>query len=193
MTKNNHLPIFDTAYDVLAFVLQLKKHPKLSNHYIDKNKIVYRRTKWGFEKAEKHNLRIGLRRKERLFDQLQNEHDRLQYEHQLVLKRKTGLLKHLEMADEKIKQYKKEKGFFKKHLKEVLDKNTSLEKRMERMLKNEENLHSQIEKLKKTKDNLQEQNQYLTEKSRHQKAQINSFQKLLDQRKEIKSQERTSV
>ncbi|MBK3517232.1 hypothetical protein [Carboxylicivirga marina] len=183
MPSLNKLPIFKTAYDVLAYVLQLKKHPSIEHIYFDKNKVHYRRTKWGFEKAEKYNLNLALKHKEQQFDRLQQDYDNLSNEYELLLKRKTGLNHHLETANDKLRESKKEKGFFKKHLKEVLDKNTSLEKRMERMLKQEENLKQQVEKLKSSKENLFEQNQHLTEKSRMQRNQINAFHKTIEQLK----------
>jgi chromosome segregation ATPase len=184
MPERKILPLLETAYDVLAYVLKLSRHPKINNLYFDKNKEVYRRTKWGFEKADKYNMRIALMRKEKQYDQLLDDYDDVCQEYNQLLKRKTGLLDHLDMANEKLKESRKEKGFFKKHLKEVLDKNTSIEKRMERMLNQEDNLKQQIEKLKSTKDNLLESHQALTEKTRQQKAQINALQKTLEQLKE---------
>ena len=184
MPKRKNPPLPETAYDVLALVLQLKKHPTITNLYLDKNKQLYRRTRWGFEKADKYNLKIALLRKEYRYDQLKDDYDNLCQEYEQLLKRKTGLLHHLEAANDKLKEARKEKGFFKKHLKEVLDKNLSIEKRMERMLNQEENQKNQIDRLKSTKDNLLESNQLLTDKTRQQKSQINSLQKAVEQLKE---------
>ncbi|MCU4154539.1 hypothetical protein J1N10_01040 [Carboxylicivirga sp. A043] len=183
MPKLKPSPIVKSAYDILAFALNLQRHPQYENIYVDKKKINYRRTKWGFEKEEKYNLRLALMRKERQHEQLRYDYNNLAYEYEQLLKRKTGLIHHLEMANNKLKEYRKEKGFLKKHLKEVLDKNISIEKRMQRMLKQEENQQQQIEKLKSSKDNLFEQNNYLTDKTRQQKTQINALQKTIEQLK----------
>ncbi len=183
MTEIKKSPILKSAYDVLAYVLKLKKHHNLANIYIDVNKVHYRRTKWGFEKAERYNLNLALLRKEKQYELLMHEYDNLNQKYDQVLKRKTGLIHHLDECNNKLKDYRKEKGFLKRHLKEVLDKNISLDKRMERMLKQEENLQLQIEKLKSTKDNLLEQNHYLTDKTRQQKSLINALQKTIEQLK----------
>lgn len=173
-----------SAYDILAFALKLSPHPTLPNIYTDKNKTLYRRTKWGFEKAERFNLQLELKYKERQYDELEYKFNNLSNEYDQLLRRKTGLLKHFDLLNQQLRQSKKDKGFLKRHLKEVLDKNLSLDKRMERMLKQEENLLQQIEKLRKTKDNLLEQNYQLTDKSRQQKNQINALQAALHELKE---------
>jgi len=183
MIKFQNHPIINSAYDILAVVLKLKKHSSGENIYVDKNNIHYLRTKWGFEKAEKYNLRIALKRKERQYDRLFDDYNNLVHDYNLILQRKSGLNKHLDSANEILKNARKEKGFFKKHLKEVLDKNTALEKRMERMLRQEENQAHQIEKLKSTKDNLLEQNTLLMDKTRQQKSQINALQKVIEELK----------
>jgi chromosome segregation ATPase len=181
MPKIKESSIIKSAYDVLAFALQLKKHPQFENIYVDRNKVNYRRSKWGFEKEERYNLRLALLRHEKKYEQLMHDYDNLTQEYDQLLKRKTGLVHHLDAANNKLKENRKEKGFLKKHLKEVLDKNISIDKRMQRMLKQEENQKQQIEKLKSAKDNLLEQNNYLTDKTRQQKSQINALQKTIDQ------------
>ena len=183
MPTNHKHPIVNSAYDILALVLKLKKHSSGENIYVDKNKTHYLRTKWGFEKTEKYNQRIALKRKERLFDKLLDDYNNLEHDYNLLLQRKTGLNKHLEAANEMLNKARKEKGFFKKHLKEVLDKNVALEKRMERMLRQEENHMFQIEKLKTNKDNLLGQNTLLTDKTRQQKSQINALHKVIEELK----------
>ncbi|MCG8580669.1 MAG: hypothetical protein MI866_12165 [Bacteroidales bacterium] len=180
MSAINQSPFTKSAFDVLAFALKLKKHPEFENIYVDKNKVQYRRTKWGFEKTEKYNLRLALMRKEQKHAHLSDDYNNLIQEFEQLLKRKAGLIQHLETANEKLKENRKEKGFLKKHLKEVLDKNTSLDKRMQRMLKQEENQKLQIEKLKTSKDNLLEQNNFLTDKTRQQKNQINALLKTIE-------------
>ncbi|WP_430813541.1 hypothetical protein [Carboxylicivirga sp. RSCT41] len=190
MSKIKQSPFTKSAFDVLAFALQLKKHPEFENIYVDKRKVQYRRTKWGFEKTEKYNLRLALMRKEKKHAQLADEYDNLIQEYEQLLKRKTGLIHHLEAANDKLKDNRKEKGFLKKHLKEVLDKNISLDKRMQRMIKQEENQKQQIEKLKSSKDNLLEQNNYLTDKTRQQKNQINALLKTIE---ELKSRLKENV
>ncbi|GEM_PF-6476581 len=180
MPKRSRLSIFDTAYDVLAYVLKLHKHPTQKSVYIARDKQLYRRTKWGFEPLERYNLRIQLRRKERKIDYLNDELDNLTEEYNLLLKRKTGLINHLHDADERLKEARREKGFLKKHLKEVLDQNIALDKRLQRMQNQEENNLLQIDKLKRTKDNLLESNTSLSDKTRQQKAQIASLHKMVE-------------
>ncbi len=182
LTKNN-LQVINSAYDILALVLKLKKHTSKENIYVDKNNTYYIRNKWGFEKAAKYNQRIALRRKERQFDQLADDYKHLKHDYDLLLQRKTGLSKHLKAINEILKVTRKEKGFFKKHLKEVLDKNTALEKCMERKIRHEKNQAQQIEKLKMTKDNLLEENIILTDKTKQQKSQINALQKFIEELK----------
>jgi len=155
--------------------------------YIDKQNTSYIRTQWGFEKAEKHNLRIALRRIERQYDQLNDNYQNLKYDYDQLLQRKTGLVLHLESINEFIKTARKEKGFLKKHLKEVLDKNLALEKRMQRLLRQEDNQQQQIEKLKKTKENLLEQNTHLLDKNKQHKKQISDLQKALEQKSILQS------
>ncbi len=176
--KVSSIPI-PSAYDILAFALRLKPHPTMDNFFTDKNDTLYRRTRWGFEKAERYNVQLALRRKEKQYDELNDELHNLHDEFAQLLKRKTGLLKHIEQLNQQLKNSRREKGFLKKHLKEVLDKNLSIDKRMERMTNQEDNLLLQIEKLKKTKDNLLEHNLQLTDKNRQQKNQINALQKAL--------------
>lgn len=184
MSEDYKSRMSSSAYDILAFALRLSPHPALPHIYIDKNKVHYRRTRWGFEKAERYNLHLELKRKERQCDELKYESGNLKNEFEQLLKRKTRLLKHFDVLNLQLKQSKKDKGFLKKHLKEVLDKNLSLDKRMERMIKQEDNLLHQIEKLKKTKDNLLEHNIQLTEKNKQQRNQINALQKALHELKE---------
>ncbi len=185
-----NLKLFNkSAFDVLAHVLQLKKHTSYSNIYFDKNKTLYRRTRWGFEKCERYNLQLELSRKQRQYEQLQAKYYDLYDEYEHVMKRKSGLNQHLESLNQLLKQGRKEKGFLKKHLKEVLDKNISIDKRMDRMLKQEANLMQQIEKLKKTKDNLLEHNLLLTDKNRQQKNQIKALQLTIEQLKQTSKQE----
>lgn len=190
MSELNQKLITQSAFDILAYVLRLKKHSNIDNIYIDKNNQLYRRTKWGFEKAERINLHLALQRKERQFEQLQSKYYDLLDEYEHVLRRKTGLLQHLESTNEQLKQSRKEKGFLKKHLKEVLDKNLSLDKRMERMENQEANLLQQIEKLKKTRDNLLENNLQLTNKTRQQKNQLNALQQTITELKQASLQEK---
>lgn len=183
MPKLKSSPIIKSAYDVLALALRLKKHQQFEKIYVDENNVQYRQTKWGFEQAEKYNFRLALLRKEKKYKLLTDDYDNLTQEYEQLLKRKTGLIHHLVTANEKLKENRKEKGFLKKHLKEVLDKNISIDKRMQRMLKQEENQKQQIEKLKSSKDNLLEQNNYLTDKTRQQKSQINALQKTIEELK----------
>lgn len=183
MPDNYKPSLIKSAYDILALALQLKKVSNRANLYVDRNSISYRRTKWGFEKEEKYNLRIALRRKERQFDQLSDAKNDLEQSFTQLTKRKTGLLQHLEAANDKLKQAKKEKGFFKKLIKELLDKNTALDKRMERMQNQADNLQQQVKKLKENKDNLFEQNLNLTEKTRQQKVQITALQNAISELK----------
>ncbi|TRX66000.1 hypothetical protein [Carboxylicivirga sp. M1479] len=183
MPDNYKPSLIKSAYDILALALQLKKVSNRANLYVDRNSISYRRTKWGFEKEEKYNLRVALRRKERQLDQLSDAKNDLEQSFTQLTKRKTGLLQHLEAANDKLKQAKKEKGFFKKLIKELLDKNTALDKRMERMQNQADNLQQQVKKLKENKDNLFEQNLNLTEKTRQQKVQITALQKAISELK----------
>ncbi|WP_439182314.1 hypothetical protein [Carboxylicivirga taeanensis] len=185
---NRRLPV--SAYDILAYALQLKQHPTIDNVYLDRNNIHYRRTKWGFEKAERLNLRLALRRMEKECDLLAQRLDDLSEEYDHLLKRKTGLLQHLDAANNKLKEHRRERGFLKKYLKEVLDKNLSLDKRMERMTKREQNLLQQIDNLKSTKDNLLENNLHLTNKNREQKNQIQTLQKVVE---ELKSEQKKAA
>jgi len=181
----SHFPknLFKTAYDVLAMALGLDRHNTNKNIYIDKCGTHFIRSKWGFEPTEKYNQKIRIQYQERKIEQLNQLLADKNYEIEHLLLRQEGLHKQVDLLHDQSKSTKKEKGFLKKLLKEVLDKNLALEKRMERMIHHEENLSMQIAKLKTSKENLLTHNQHLTEKSQQQKLQLHTLQQVIEQQK----------
>jgi len=184
MTFHPHKNLIQSAYDILALALGLRRHLTNKNIYIDKYKTHFIRSKWGFEPTEKYNQRLLIQYQERKIEQLNHLLADKDFEIEHVLSRKDGLSRQIHLMQEQSKSAKREKGFLKKLLKEVLDKNLALEKRMERMIHHEENLSMQIAKLKLSKDNLLEHNQHLTEKSRQQKLQLQTLQQVIEKLKE---------
>lgn len=183
MTSHFHKNLFNSAYDVLAMALGLHRHHTSKNIYIDKYGARFIRRKWGFEPTEKYNQKIKIQYQERKIEQLKQLLADKNYEIEHLLVRQEGLHKQVDLMHDQSKSAKKEKGFLKKLLKEVLDKNLALEKRMERMIHHEENLFMQIAKLKTSKENLLEHNQHLTEKSQQQKQQLQTLQKVIELQK----------
>jgi len=183
MTSHFHKNLLKSAYDVLAMALGLRRHHIDKNIYIDKYGAHFIRSKWGFEPTEKYNQKIKIQYLERKIEQLNQLLADKDYEIEHLLLRKEGLDKQIDIMSDQSKSAKKEKGFLKKLLKEVLDKNLALDKRMERMVHHEENLSLQITKLKTSKENLLEHNQHLIEKSQQQKMQLQTLQKVIEQQK----------
>jgi chromosome segregation ATPase len=171
---------FMTAYDIIAHILGLQPENGKSEIYIKKGSGKrYRRTKWGFEPVEKHNLRIDALRLGHKLDRLKSENEELKYQNESLIRKTEGLRKQLALCQENGKKLKKEKGFINKLLKEVLDKNLSLDKKYDRLLKSKESTEKQLENLKLSKANLLEQYNALIEKNRDQKKHLQEFQKVI--------------
>ena len=175
---------FRTAYDIIAHILGLQQLTGKEKIFVKKDSGKrYIRTKWGFEPVEKHNLKIKILRLEHEIDKLKTENEELKYNNETLIRKKEGLKKQLALSQDNGKKLKKEKGFLNKLLKEVLDKNLSLDKRYERQLKSREKTDKQLENLKSSKDHLLEQYNSLIEKNREQKKHLQELQKVISELK----------
>jgi len=188
MTPSPHKTLIKSAYDVLAMALGLRRHHSVKNIYFDKYNSHFIRSKWGFEPTDKYNQKIKIQYQNRKIDHLDGLLSDKNYEIEHLLTRKDGLSRQVDQMHAQAKSAKKEKGFLKKLLKEVLDKNLALENRMKRMISHERNLLMQIAKLQTTKDNLLIHHQQTTEKSRQQKQQLQTLQKVIEQLKQSELQ-----
>ncbi len=176
---------FKTAYDIIAHILGLEKISGNENGYIKTdNKKRFIRTKWGFEPEEKHNLRIMVLKLEHKLGKLIQRTDELAYDNEVLTRKKEGLTKQLRKSQEFSKEVRREKGFIRKLLKEVLDKNVALEKKYLRLEKHKMNISKQLENLISTKAHLLEQYNALIEKNSQQKKQLQEMQKAISSLKE---------
>ena len=170
---------FRTAYDIIAHILGLQPAGKRDIYIKKDSGKKYRRTRCGFEPVEKHNLKIEVLRLGHKMDTLKNENEELRFQNENLIRKTEGLRKQLALSQENGKKFKKEKGFLNKLLKEVLDKNLSLDKKYDRLLKSKENTDKQLENLKLSKAHLLEQYNSLIEKNRDQKKHLQELQNVI--------------
>ncbi|NPA37049.1 MAG: hypothetical protein GXO47_09390 [Chlorobi bacterium] len=184
MPANKRKEKLRTAYEEIADILEMQKAEGEKNIYISKetNKR-FKLTVYGFEPENNYNKRLEIFKLEKQLAVLKKQNDELSEINETLIKRKEGLKKQLEKCYEYSGGLKKKKGFINKLLKEVLDKNVSLEKKYTKLRKQNENITKQMDNLKETKANLLKQFEDVVEKGRQQKRQIRELQEALTAKK----------
>jgi chromosome segregation ATPase len=181
---NNRKEKLETAFEIIADILDMKKISGQQNVYEEKGtKKRYKLTKRGFEPENHYNNRLKILKLEKQIKILTKQKAELEEINETLVKRKDGLSGQLAKCHEITGKQKKERGFINKLLKEVVDKNIALEKRYQRQQKLNENMNRQLENLKISKANLLDQYNNLVSKSQEQKKQIQELQKALTARK----------